>query len=168
MLLGELLASGADLMPDPKRPGFYEVEDGGRVYYFNVRDPPEKYCCWRRGRASTLWKSERWRSAERRRNKRFITVPIGKRMYHRCGGRSCGFAFARSRAVDVTITAGVNIRDSGHIGGLEFRWRGHGVCEAAMLGMPSGYMAMSTGLKSRSSRVFFFNLYTAGPWLDCA
>jgi hypothetical protein len=89
-------------------------------------------------------------------------------MYHKCGGRSCGFAFARSRAVDVTITADVNVRDSGHIGELEFGRRGDGVCEAAMLGMPSGYMAMSTGLKSRSSSVFFFNLYTAGPSLDCA
>jgi hypothetical protein len=42
MLLGELLASGADLMPDPKRPGFYEVEDDGRVYYFNVARPSGK------------------------------------------------------------------------------------------------------------------------------
>ena len=31
--LGILLAGSVDVMPDPKRKGFYEVEAGGTVYY---------------------------------------------------------------------------------------------------------------------------------------
>jgi hypothetical protein len=42
MLLRDALASGADILPDPKRPGFYEMEADGRVYYFNVARPSGK------------------------------------------------------------------------------------------------------------------------------
>jgi len=42
MMLRAALASGADIMPDPKRSGFYEVEDEGRVYYFNIARPSGK------------------------------------------------------------------------------------------------------------------------------
>jgi hypothetical protein len=34
--LRTLLASGASVTPDPKRPGYYEVESGARVYYINI------------------------------------------------------------------------------------------------------------------------------------
>jgi hypothetical protein len=34
--LETLLASGANVTPDPKRPGYYEVESGARVYYINI------------------------------------------------------------------------------------------------------------------------------------
>ena len=37
--LREVLESGASVTPDPKRAGFYEVEDGWRVYYINVSRP---------------------------------------------------------------------------------------------------------------------------------
>lgn len=34
--LRQLLASGAHVRPDPKRPDFYEVESGADVYYIYV------------------------------------------------------------------------------------------------------------------------------------
>jgi len=40
--LREVLESGAEVTPDPKRPGFYEVEDGARVYYICVTPPMGK------------------------------------------------------------------------------------------------------------------------------
>jgi hypothetical protein len=40
--LREILASGAQVTPDPKRPGFYEVEDDSRVYYICVTPPAGK------------------------------------------------------------------------------------------------------------------------------
>ncbi len=36
MSLRDLLTTGAQAIPDPKRPGFYEVESGSRVYYIYV------------------------------------------------------------------------------------------------------------------------------------
>lgn len=36
MSLRKLLARGANVTPDPKRPGYYEVESGARVYYINI------------------------------------------------------------------------------------------------------------------------------------
>ena len=35
-ILRKLLAGGARVEPDPKRPGFYEVESGATVYYIHV------------------------------------------------------------------------------------------------------------------------------------
>lgn len=35
-LLRDLLAGGAELIPDPKRAGFYELHDGSTVYYIHV------------------------------------------------------------------------------------------------------------------------------------
>jgi hypothetical protein len=35
-MLRKLLAGGARVEPDPKRPGFYEVESGATVYYIHV------------------------------------------------------------------------------------------------------------------------------------
>jgi len=34
--LGILLAGTVNVTPDPKRKGFYEIEDGSTVYYFHV------------------------------------------------------------------------------------------------------------------------------------
>jgi type II secretory pathway predicted ATPase ExeA len=34
--LRQLLAGGAQVYPDPKRPGFYEVESGSDVYYIHI------------------------------------------------------------------------------------------------------------------------------------
>lgn len=34
--LGILLAGSVDVMPDPKRKGFYEIDDGRTVYYICV------------------------------------------------------------------------------------------------------------------------------------
>lgn len=34
--LRQLLASGAQVHPDPKRPNFYEVESGADVYYIHI------------------------------------------------------------------------------------------------------------------------------------
>jgi hypothetical protein len=36
MNLQRLLASGANVTPDSKRPGYFEVESGPRVYYINI------------------------------------------------------------------------------------------------------------------------------------
>ncbi len=35
-VLRDLLAGGAELIPDPKRAGFYELHDGSTVYYIHV------------------------------------------------------------------------------------------------------------------------------------
>jgi len=35
-ILRDLLSSGARVTPDPKRAGFYELEDAGTVYYIHV------------------------------------------------------------------------------------------------------------------------------------
>jgi len=35
-VLRDLLAAGAELIPDPKRAGFYEIHDGSTVYYIHV------------------------------------------------------------------------------------------------------------------------------------
>lgn len=35
-LLRDLLLGGACVRPDPKRPGFYELENGPTVYYIHV------------------------------------------------------------------------------------------------------------------------------------
>lgn len=40
--LRKLLASGAHVTPDPKRPGFYEVESGSVVYYVYESVPSGK------------------------------------------------------------------------------------------------------------------------------
>lgn len=40
--LRELLESGAQVTPDPKRAGYYEVEDDSRVYYINIARPTGK------------------------------------------------------------------------------------------------------------------------------
>ncbi|HKS81818.1 MAG TPA: hypothetical protein VJR23_09975 [Candidatus Acidoferrales bacterium] len=40
--LREVLESGAEVTPDPKRAGFFEVEDGARVYYINIARPTGK------------------------------------------------------------------------------------------------------------------------------
>lgn len=40
--LRKLLASGANVTPDPKRPGFYEVESGSVVYYVYESCPSGK------------------------------------------------------------------------------------------------------------------------------
>lgn len=42
LALRRLLASGAKVAPDPKRPGFYEVESGGVVYYIYEAVPSGK------------------------------------------------------------------------------------------------------------------------------
>lgn len=34
--LRNLLARGANVTPDPKRLGYYEVQSGARVYYINI------------------------------------------------------------------------------------------------------------------------------------
>jgi hypothetical protein len=34
--LGILVAGTVNVTPDPKRKGFYEIEDGSTVYYFHV------------------------------------------------------------------------------------------------------------------------------------
>jgi hypothetical protein len=36
MNLQKLLASGANVTPASKRPGYFEVESGARVYYINI------------------------------------------------------------------------------------------------------------------------------------
>jgi len=36
LMLRKLLAGGARVQPDPKRPGFYEVESGAMVFYIHV------------------------------------------------------------------------------------------------------------------------------------
>lgn len=40
--LRKLLANGANVTPDPKRPGFYEVESGSVVYYIYESVPSGK------------------------------------------------------------------------------------------------------------------------------
>jgi len=40
--LREVLESGAQVNPDPKRAGYFEVEDGARVYYINIARPSGK------------------------------------------------------------------------------------------------------------------------------
>lgn len=40
--LREVLESGAEVTPDPRRAGYFEVEDGARVYYINVARPSGK------------------------------------------------------------------------------------------------------------------------------
>jgi hypothetical protein len=40
--LREVLESGARVTPDPKRAGYYEVEDDSRVYYINISRPTGK------------------------------------------------------------------------------------------------------------------------------
>jgi hypothetical protein len=35
-MLRDLLSNGARVTPDPKRPGFYELEDASTVYYIHV------------------------------------------------------------------------------------------------------------------------------------
>lgn len=42
MTLRHLLAGGAKATPDPKRPGFYEVESGSVVYYIYASPTLEK------------------------------------------------------------------------------------------------------------------------------
>ncbi len=42
MTLRKLLAGGARYIPDPKRPGFYEVESGTLVYYIHVSEATGK------------------------------------------------------------------------------------------------------------------------------
>jgi len=42
LALRQLLASGAKVTPDPKRPGFYEVESGSVVYYIYETMPSGK------------------------------------------------------------------------------------------------------------------------------
>jgi hypothetical protein len=34
--LRNLLATGAQAQPDPRRPGFYDIYDGGRVYFIHI------------------------------------------------------------------------------------------------------------------------------------
>lgn len=42
MALRKLLAGGANVTPDPKRPGFYEIESGSVVYYVYEAVPSGK------------------------------------------------------------------------------------------------------------------------------
>jgi len=42
LALRRLLAGGAKVTPDPKRPGFYEVESNGVVYYIYEAVPSGK------------------------------------------------------------------------------------------------------------------------------
>lgn len=42
LALRHLLAGGAKVTPDPKRPGFYEVESGSVVYYIYESVPSGK------------------------------------------------------------------------------------------------------------------------------
>lgn len=40
--LRQVLQTGARVTPDPKRAGYYEVEDDSRVYYINIAPPSGK------------------------------------------------------------------------------------------------------------------------------
>lgn len=54
--LRDLLAAGAQVRPDQRRPNFYEVDNGGEVYYINLRPHTSKVmllATWRPAPAET-------------------------------------------------------------------------------------------------------------------